>query len=452
MKLAPADSRLGQLQRGSGRGFLAALSAPATAGDELLACLRDDPRVDTQVERREVYYAELADRLALDLAPLLAAEDDGLSAAVLAQLVARGHPQARALIEQPRAHGELALAVLEELRSYPDWAAEHLRLPAVELLAEHLAERDELSYDVDFYPTFWERWRTRLPVVESAFVAAAARAAAEVLRAPAPLVDPGAMATADLLDQLGSENSAAADAELAQRFSEADRVLLAECLARGEARGVAWVRIARLLGSFGDLRLLDAAAVIFARTDLDASSPVAARERQRRAAYLHYVRALPAELILPLARAWWPRGGFLRTAAGQILAQHAQPQDRAMLEPFVQRAAAHGSYQAVAEIEALARIGDAGSVPVLLAVVTQATSSFARVHALRGLATHATDAKVAAVLHEALWDCEDDARLLGCRHADLGAPPVRTRLHELASWPLSDDDLRAAAVARRDAG
>jgi hypothetical protein len=449
VKHAPFDSRLGQLQRGLGQGFLAALAEPDAAGEEVLQCILRDPRLDAQIERREAYYAELAQALHLDLAPLVAAADEaGLAVGVLAELAARRHPQALALLVDPEPHPEASAAVLEELRGHPEWDAAGLRLPAVAHLADALAARDDLIFDVEVYAAFWEPWRAALPVVEEAFVEAAARAAAEVLHAPSPLRDPRALSTVELLVEAGGENSNVASAELQQRASESDRAILAEWIARAEVRPGAMAVAAKALGSFGDLRLLAAAEAIFARTDLDVFGAATAVERQRRAAYHHYVRALPAAVTLPIVRLWWPRGGQLRIAAGHVFAEHAEPQDRAWLEEFVQRAAGRSSSDAVSEIDALVRIGDVRSLPVLLMVVEQATYSWARTRALRGVAAHPADPRAQAALAAALWDSEDDARELGCRHAELASPRARARVAQLAAMPLVDASVREAASAR----
>jgi hypothetical protein len=68
---ASPDSLLGQLQRGRGEGFIRILSAPKGEACQLLVeCITNDPRLDSQVESRDEYYASIVIRLGLDLAPL----------------------------------------------------------------------------------------------------------------------------------------------------------------------------------------------------------------------------------------------------------------------------------------------------------------------------------------------------------------------------------------------
>ncbi len=454
MKHAPYDSRLGQLQRGRGAGFLAACASPRAARDELLQCVVADPRLDRHIESRDAYYGELVERVDLDLAPIVqrASEDDaGLAVGVLAELAARRHPGAVALIEHPGRRPQASAAVLEHLRCYPGWAAAHLQRPAVQHLADHLEQRDELIDDVEIYGEFWERWRATLPEVERAFIDSAAKAAAEVALAPPPLRDPAALSTVELLDHVGGENTSRASAELMQRGSEPDRALLAAYVehARHGPRRVAIA--AQTLGMLGDLRLLAAAEAIFARSDLDAFGVDHAFECQRRAAFHQYFRALPSAVSLPLSRVWWPRGGHLRIAAGAVLERDAEPADREWLEDFVQRWACLSSHHTISEIDALAHLGDARSLPTLITVAEQAASSWARLRAMRGIAAMAKDDRAQTVLTEALWDSEDAVRELACQHGTLSLPAARSRLAEIAAAPLLDASTREVAAARMPA-
>ena len=69
---APYSSRLGQLQRGRGKGFCAAIIAGREAHDDVLHCLINDPRINSQIESRERYYAELIMAIDVPIAPLIA--------------------------------------------------------------------------------------------------------------------------------------------------------------------------------------------------------------------------------------------------------------------------------------------------------------------------------------------------------------------------------------------
>ena len=68
--LADAESLLGMLQRGRGKGYLAALEAvPETVWPLLLECVIHDARLDRQLEEREGYYGSLIVATGMDLEP-----------------------------------------------------------------------------------------------------------------------------------------------------------------------------------------------------------------------------------------------------------------------------------------------------------------------------------------------------------------------------------------------
>jgi hypothetical protein len=69
--LADPESLLGMLQRGRGKGYLAALeAAPETVWPLLFECITHDPRRDTDLEDRAEYYASLMAATHMDIEPL----------------------------------------------------------------------------------------------------------------------------------------------------------------------------------------------------------------------------------------------------------------------------------------------------------------------------------------------------------------------------------------------
>ena len=79
-RLAAPGSRLGQLQRGRGAGYLAALAAGSAAIDDVLRCVVEDPRVDRALESRGRYYGELMAHLDAPVHDLDALQTAGLGA------------------------------------------------------------------------------------------------------------------------------------------------------------------------------------------------------------------------------------------------------------------------------------------------------------------------------------------------------------------------------------
>ncbi|MFT4295546.1 MAG: hypothetical protein QM582_09050 [Micropruina sp.] len=80
------------LQRGRGGGWLAAVRDPERGRDDLLTCLRQDPRLESQ-EYRSPYYATLAMRLGVaaeEIAAQGVADEHSLTVSTLAEMAARG--------------------------------------------------------------------------------------------------------------------------------------------------------------------------------------------------------------------------------------------------------------------------------------------------------------------------------------------------------------------------
>ncbi len=452
--LAEPTSRLGQLQRGRGAGFLQASNEPLGAADEVLRCILTDPRLDPQVESRARYYAELVLQLAVPIEPILqAAEQDGTDFAavdVLAELVLRHGGDGLAMLVRRGATQDLQRQIIGYLRDYPAWAATNLPAAAVADLADALHAQDDLVVDVEIYPAFWRAWSGRVGGVAEAFAAAAAEAAAERAILPPPSADPSGMPTAALLDLLEAHASREVQAELLQRTSVGDRALLAWRVEHGTSARM--FAAAEALGQMGDPRLLELAEVLFARPDdpTDVARMLDVVERSRRAALSSYAASLPPNQTLPLARTWWHRGGYFATAAARILARHAEPADRSWLEDAVMHELeAADPHWSVDALTALGRIGDARSVPVFAAVFAGTPSSFVRSQALVGLCAHALVEPAPRLIAEALWDCESDTRELAVRHVVADTEVLKQRLRELEEDPF---DIGAIDDAAGDAG
>jgi hypothetical protein len=172
-----------------------------------------------------------------------------------------------------------------------------------------------------------------------------------------------------------------------------------------------------------------------------------------RGGWFRYLDALPCEVTLPLARAWFDEPWPLSHAAESILARHATADDRERLQAAGELALRHDLvYRLCSVVDALAHIGDPRSLPLLIAVYEQTRYSYARRRAVRALTRHEQDDRAHDLLIEALWDCEPESRELACRTVDRDALPVRGRLRDLAADPCEDEDVRAAAAGPAPAG
>lgn len=422
--LAPATTRLGQLQRGRGAGYLAALRDGAAAHDDLLHCVLVDPRIDRQIEARDRYYGELVVAVDLPLEPVLAhlagEAVAGLAHAVLAAAWRLGHPLLRALLAAPDSDEALVAGITEHLWGM-GWATR-----------------------VELPPRAAAIW-LRLSLADADSVRAA-------VRPPLPTAL-GALSLPALLE-LGRD----------ARFARQDR-LLGELCARGDeatrsfllsvvADDVVFPRVrlaARALGLLDDERLLPLAEEHFAREDVfaDPRRRLPGLDRMRRACLADYVQHLPGPRALALARAWRGRGGYFETVVGRVFQEHATAADRADLEAFV---AAHrsrsGGFDVIDELDALGRLADPQSAPLLVAVAREAAYSHARRRAVHALAAMPEVELAQDVLREALWDAEDEAAADGCTFLPELDAAARARVAVLADLPLGAAELRERALRR----
>jgi hypothetical protein len=166
----------------------------------------------------------------------------------------------------------------------------------------------------------------------------------------------------------------------------------------------------------------------------------------------YYLERLPPDVTLERARRWfmeepWPLG----TVGGRILAEHATPDDRPMLEQAGAAALASGDlYRVCSVVEGLAVIGASESIPFLHEVYSTAAYSFARRFAVEALVPHVdTDAVARDLVEEGLWDCEATVRELACEVVSTDTLPNARRLAELADDPFEEDDVRDAAQRAR---
>lgn len=420
--LAAVTTRLGLLQRGRGAGWLAAGAAGSAAADELLHCVRNDPRYDLFIEERERYYGELLVGLAVPLGPLL-----------------------RELADQPElqlAHGVLAAA----------WCLGHQDVRA--FLADH-GDGPLLSHLVaELYDRRWAR-AVDLPQAaarEWLRLAASEGDSAEAVPGRNRPTRYGQLSVQELLDLVrppSREYGSRVIGELCARGDEATRQILAKVV----ADDVLYERVrvaAQALGTMGDERVLDLAESLFAREDVfhDPRRRLHGFERMRRLCLSDYVVCLPPARARVLARRYMELGGFFETVAGRIFAEHATAADRALLEARIAEKRRTGDdLDTILELEGLARLGDPRSAPLLVELATTTDYSLARMRAIAALSAMPEAPGAAGLLHEALWDCESEAAAIACGFAPLDAP-ASERLRQLAGSPLVEPELAGRAARR----
>ena len=387
--------------------------------------------MDREIESRGRYLGELLAAQAAPLDALLVAlrdePDSRLGHEVLAAAAACGHPRARALLEDERVEealrGHVALWLVDWEVLQPVALAPALRAMVMEQLLDY---------------------------ADSASVASGMRRS--------PPQDLTSMSVEDLLELARSARAALLEPlqqELRTRSGDEDRDRLWRCLRDDPVHGRVKAA-ASALGAMGDERVLGLCEDLFAREDVfeDPARRLPGLDRMRRSALARYVGQLPGARQLELARAWHPRGGYFAVVSATSLAEHAEPDDRAYLEAHVAADLAVGTgWGMISELDALARLADPRSAPLLIEVSAQVAYSHARRRAVRALAVICSEHGVAAAsLREALWDCEDEAAADACGFLpDLDAAAA-LRVHQLANLKVAEAELQVRARRRLERG
>jgi len=179
---APADSLLGQLQRGRGLGFLRALREDAThVRPLLLACVIDDPRWDRQLEPRSFYYIPLLVQCGTPLEPitehLRMREDqnqDGyteLATETLINLAYRGYANATDLLYDYLSYGcrwDMALEALLDISYDPDGLVDYDRILSRRFPDDDTPLRRWLSHKQPAESP-WKEWSAHNPRIARIF-------------------------------------------------------------------------------------------------------------------------------------------------------------------------------------------------------------------------------------------------------------------------------------------
>lgn len=383
--------------------------------------------MDREIESRGRYLGELLAAQAAPLDALLAAlrdePDSRLGHEVLAAAASCGHPRARALLDDEREdevlRGHVALWLVDWEVLQPVALAPALRAMVMEQLLDY---------------------------ADSASVASGMR------RPPPP--DLTSMSVEELLELARTARLPLLEPlkqELRTRTGDEDRDRLWRCLRDDPVHGRVKAA-ASALGAMGDERVLALCEDLFAREDVfeDPVRRLPGLDRMRRSALARYVGQLPGPRQLELARAWHPRGGYFAVVSATSFAEHAEPDDRAYLEAHVADDLAAGTgWGMISELDALARLADPRSAPLLVEVCEQVAYSHARRRAVRALAVICSEQGVAAApLREALWDCEDEAAADACGFLPELDAAAALRVRELAHLQAAEAELRVRARRR----
>jgi len=435
---------LGQLQRGRGAGFLAALALPrAEARDLLHDCLLHDGRYDGQSESRTRYYAELAQQVGVDFEYLLAGvrriealdpDQPRIAPQVTAELARRGDAGAWGWIEAYASWG----ANWEGLLQHGDTAFNSRLAP---LLEARFATDEELDDQLGLYlvASYFPPESNPGSRIARAFERAVAGDAAHkaALRARRPPFG-------DLREELLAAEQLRRDhGELKQIAALAQptdlEILSASLHPQRPSRLALAVRALMKLGGPRAESLVAAAL-----------AQVGVVRQPARFVLSRAARNLPAAITLPLARAWSrSRSPQQAWMAAEVLELHAELQDVPvlveMLGAELEDDDFHGSISNLAT--ALAHTGASGWIAGVERAYLALRCAYCREDVARALATLDPARFRSTYAFECLWDSDEGTIEIGVAHVSLDQPGAQSRLEQLAAD--SDSALERAAGAAR---
>ena len=465
----PADSLLGQLQRGTGLGFLRALQEDVAVVEPLLLdCVLHDPRWDRQLEYRSDYYAALITQFNLSLEPLeaylrLCAEDDSdddenspydsesLVLSTLCDLAIRGNRSALAIGRAYLTYGRDWKTVFETLIEIPGTPLSidemsrviEQRFPADDMLSDELAFVATAPYTPQQSWQSLRRANARVDRILREHEQGVERRQQLATQRREQFAE---LSTAALLVEVVDHQSAIMAAPLMQKCATSSDLDLLLHLAQ---QGPTQQRIVALRGlqqlahpaSFPLLR------AFFSSPEAEPGSLYGAAVRA--------ICALPAEITLELARAWFDetRDPYHHVALN-ILEAHATAADvervRNALLPSLERdtSSTNESYMQCGMLEILARFPQAGPYPEAEMIFQQAHYARARTRAAKVLVASERDAFAHSLALECLWDCEEDTRRIGCDTVDLTIADAVAKVQTLANDPHEEVVVHDAARTR----
>ncbi len=477
--LADPDGLLGMLQRGRGKGYLAALEAPPESVWPLLyECVTNDPRLDKQCEPRKEYYGALILATRMNLEPFRSylvqadADDEGPDWSLWLPLgtlnyLAEGRKNAA------------ALQILREYVSYGREWDEELRvlaeadtLTALEQTVAALCDRingdaDALAQFNDIVQEDWEWYGQRdegaraqckflLPICEpwkticernAEFARLFDTAGIAYDQPPSPPQEElseeyvAGLSLGDLFALVDESNRTWLWRIVPEKISPEDEDYLLEQLSTDDPNRI--VLALRGLGQLGTSRAFEAVkAYIEASEDGD---------RGVRARAFRAIAEMPASRTLETARQWFRRKEFhLHFPAGKILEDHATLDDAPLLIEALRtpETIQCEDFRLSSALNALARFDGIGPIPEIEQVFRQVQSSFERYRAAHAMAVTAPAEFASKYAFECLWDCHWDTRALGCKTVNLSTPGALERLKDIAADTAESDNVRQPAQER----
>ncbi len=471
LRLDPADTLLGQLQRGRGAGFLRAMrEEPAFVHSQLIECVTRDPRCETQIETRSDYYARLILLTGMNLDPLRryleTTEEDRLgwettlTIITLGRLAELGDSSAAFILRDYISYGALWDLALQKLALLPD--------PNVtDGLDDVLCKRfqtgqqmeDALSYGPfsdDGLTALWEKWRSANPCIAGLLdEVEQIERSYEGNNRQQP--DYASKSIEELLAAANVGNNHHIAKTLLSRLRKADRNKYIAAFHADNPFGW-WI-------AFQCLEAMNMVAPLYAfllerlTPYLEALSSATMPDRLKRTMIDRILRRLPAELILPTARRWYISSEWdLQLTGEHLLRDHATEEDipsarsalaqalleqiRSTTDPCIE------AYRAGRALDVLSRFSNIGPLPEVEQAYLTAAYSHERLRAANSMQKNAPSWFAVGYAYECLWDCEEETRAVGCESVAIDVPGALARLRELADDTLESEYIQEAARKR----
>jgi hypothetical protein len=457
--LETPESRLGKLQRGLGSGARGVFFAPEAAdADLIVACVRDDPRLDTQVDSRDRYYALLLNRLNVEpgvLEDVIAAReaqpldvyDPGpcLALYVLVSTALLGNAGAMDAIRRYLHNGRYWTSVLQEF--VWDTFGERLRVDwreRIDSFAEIVLRRfptsDSLAPELDDLWAvdlgWWTEWGSSYPVIRSVLEQVQAERTKDLL----PTVDQRSLPTGELLQRNAPGSMMWLYRTLLDRDSDEDTRLI-EAAAHDVQRPMR-------LAAVGAMAARQDVAMLPILREL-ADGPV---RGSAHGVLTRALQALPYSSTRPTVREWLQMAGDRkRRIAASVIGDAAIEDDVEMVTAELTSELNVGmdgdQYIVCSLAQALGRNPSKAHSRLLRRAFNEIPYSYGRKYIAAALATSDPDFPSTLGI-DCLWDAEPAVRAIGAAHASRSNPNARRKLDEIRSDPTEEQEVRTAATSQ----
>lgn len=463
------------LQRGRGKGYLAALeAAPETVWPLLFECVTNDPRLDRMLEEREEYYASLIAAIHMELEPFRShlvrndVSDDvpewsmGLLLNTLSCLAEeKANTTALEIVRDYVSYGRRWKHVLRELAEMDTLAALEQSVAvlchrvrsnsSVRAQFKNEVQEDWESYclqDEDgrarirFFLPICEPWKTiceRNKELADLFASAGIAYDQPPVSKRRPHQDcPYDLSLEELFERVNQSNCTRFWRFLPEKVSSEDEDYLLRQLSTGSPERM--ILAFRGLGYLGTPRAFDVV-----KSYIEASENADRKVRHRA---FDAIEEMPASLTLDLARQWFRRREwYLHVPAGGILERHAALEDVPLLRETLRtpETVRCEDFRLDSALRTMTRFDGIGPIPELEQVFCQVPHCYRRYEAANAMEITARVEFASKYAYECLWDCQSDTRRLGCEAVNLSAPGILERLRQLATDASEDDGVRQGA-------